>query len=105
MEEFWKQLAQWLWGVMIPVVWYFKKRSDEKMDGIENEMKNKADRADVKEKADRVELERQRNNIEKLFEANAETRKDMNGGFERLSSLIHGVQTNIMAELSKKADR
>lgn len=105
MDEFWKTASQWLWGVLVPMMFYFKQRSDNRIDAMETEIKNKADKEDVRDKADRDEMDRQRNNIDKLFDENNKIRRDMNGGFERITSLIHNAHTQVMGELAKKADR
>ena len=96
MTDGWKEISSWLWGLLVPIMWYLKSRSDKQADQMTEDLKNKADKS---------ELDRQRNNIEKLFGESAELRKDMNGGFERITHLIHHGQTQILTELAKKQDR
>jgi uncharacterized membrane-anchored protein YhcB (DUF1043 family) len=96
MDEVWSKISEWLWALLVPVLWYLKTKGDKEMEQV---------KSDLRDKADKDELDRQRGNIEKLFEANAEIRKDMNGGFQRITDVIHSAQTQILQELAKKADR
>lgn len=94
--SFWSRVAEWVAGiavVLIGLVWADNKR---RMDLFELELAKKADKE---------ELDRERNHIAELFRENDALRKDMNGGFQRITDLIHKVHIEVMSELAKKADR
>lgn len=100
MNGLWETVSNWLWGLLIPVMWYLKTRGDKEIDRLKDDLRDI-----LKEKADRSELDRQRDNITSLFKETGEIRKDMNGGFQRITELIHNGQTQILHELAKKANR
>ena len=92
----WSKIAEYgaqIVGALLVVVWGDAKRRFTKLETA------------IEEKADKEELDRQRDNIAHLFKENADMRKDMNGGFQRITDLIHSGQIQIMSELAKKADR
>lgn len=94
--SFWSRALEWIAGIsiaLVALVWADNKR---RMDTFER---------DLSQKAGREELDRQRDHIIKLFEEQAKVRHDMNGGFQRLTDLVHEGQIKILVELAKKAER
>lgn len=92
----WGKIISGLCSLVVGLLWYIKRHTDKKMETIE---------AALELKADKDELDRQRDHVAELFRENAAIRKDMNGGFQRITDLLHSGQIQIMSELSKKVDR
>lgn len=98
--SFWKDVVTWVAGgavTLIGLVWADNKR---RVDNLEA----KVDKIN-EGKVDQDEFDRQRDHIAKLFDQQADLRKDMNGGFQSIRDLIHTGQMQVMSELAKKADR
>lgn len=93
---FWQSVIAVLWSVVVALLAYIKHTGDRKMEILETLIAQKADRADV---------DRHRDSIEEFYKENASIRKDMNGGFQRITELFHSGHIQIMTELAKKADR
>lgn len=94
--SFWKDAATWIAGTavaLISLVWADNKR---RIDNLEKT---------INEKADKEDLDRQRDHVVSLFKEQADLRRDMNGGFSRVTELLHNGQVQILTELGKKADR
>lgn len=92
----WSRVLEWVAGIsiaLIGLVWADNKR---RMDNFEEELSKKAGKD---------ELDRQRDHIIKLFEEQAKVRHDMNGGFQRITDMLHEGQISILTELAKKAER
>lgn len=92
----WSRIAEWTAGVAVALIGLVWADNKARMKTFEEELAKKASKED---------LDRQRDHIVKLFEEQAKVRHDMNGGFQRITDLIHSGQIQIMSELAKKADR
>lgn len=107
MDELWQKISEWLWALLIPLLWYVKHKDDKRVLALEIQLNAKAEKE---------EQARLRGHIEKLFEqdarlerivaeTSADIRKDMNGGFQRMTEVLNAGHVAILKELSKKADR
>lgn len=93
---FWQKVIGGLVTIMTGLLWYIKFTDDKWRSAMTALVSTKADRADV---------DRHRDSIEEFYRENASIRKDMNGGFQRITELFHSGHIQIMTELAKKADR
>lgn len=107
MDELWQKISEWLWALLLPLLWYVKHTDDKRVLALEIQLNAKAEKE---------EQARLRGHIEKLFEQDArlerivaetasDIRKDMNGGFQRITEIVNAGNVQILHELAKKADR
>ena len=92
----WKQLAGWLWGILVPVGAWAWNAMNKRLERIETELDAKADAK---------EFDRQKDNIAKLFDQQADMRQDMHKGFSDLKDIVHRGFLEVTKEISRKADK
>lgn len=94
--SFWTKAATWVAGgaaTLAGLVWGDMKR---RVNNVEKELKSKAEK---------LELDRNRDHVANLFTEQIKIRKEMNEGFSQVKDMMHEYHTEILRELSHKADR
>lgn len=83
----WRQVAQYLWGLLVPAgIWAWKKQ-DARLDKLEE---NSVKKDEFKERLTAVDkvLEDRRDDVRDLYKEMGELRKDVSRGFSDLKDLL-----------------
>lgn len=76
----WHEIAKWLWGLLVPAGWWIFNRQDKRMDALE---------AQMSDKAEKDEVNRQRDTQAKIFDQLTELRQDVNDKHAELLKAIY----------------
>lgn len=94
-----KTLIDWGWAAIMALVSVLYASNERRLKAHKDRMDNIE--ADMEEKADKTEMDRQRDNVAELFRNQAQLRSEMAQGFSEVGKAIHTMHVDLLDKINK----